>query len=459
MLRVAIVGSGISGLAAARELAGEHRVTLFEAGRNLGGHTNTIDVDMAGETLAVDTGFIVFNDRTYPGFSAMLRDLGVASNPTAMSFSVQHEATGIEYNGHGLGHLFAQKRNLLRPGFYRMIRGILRLSREAKAWLAERDAPHTPHTPPTAAGRAGRDAGLTLGEFLSRGRYPSEVVEWYIVPMASAVWSAPGAAALRLPFEFFCRFFDNHGFFDMGERPVWRTVAGGSREYVRALAAGLEGRGAVVRTKCPVRWVRRSPGTHRYQQHTPAGEGGVEVVSSAGTERFDAVVIATHSDTALSLLADPAPAEIDVLSALPYQENQAIVHTDARLMPRTRKAWAAWNAHVPREGDGGRAMITYNMNILQGLAPKDGSQVLVTLNNHAAVDPAKTLRLIGYRHPVYTTAGFAAQKRFEEISGPNRTVYAGAYWRYGFHEDGHWSGLRAAGQVRRLAVREQERRA
>ena len=331
-LRLAIVGTGISGLAAARDLARHHRVTLFEAGSYVGGHSNTIDLDLSGEKLAVDTGFIVFNDRTYPGFIAMLKELEVASHPTSMSFSVQHEATGIEYNGHSLGHLFAQKRNLFRPGFYRMIRGILRLSREAKAWLAERDAAPSAARPD----RADPSTTLTLGEFLRRGGYPAEVVDWYIAPMTSAIWSASGSAALELPFEFFCRFFDNHAFFDMGERPTWRTVQGGSRTYVRAVLAELDRHGAQVRTRCPVRWVRRSPGTHRYQMNIPVSEGGVEIVSAEGTERFDAVVMATHSDTALSLLADPSPAEREILGAMPYQENQAIVHTDARLMPRAR---------------------------------------------------------------------------------------------------------------------------
>jgi predicted NAD/FAD-binding protein len=429
-MNVAVVGSGIAGLAAARSLCVDHRVTLF-----------------------VDTGFIVFNDRTYPGFARMLRDLGVGSFATRMSFSVQHEAAGLEYNGHGLGHLFARRRNLVRPGFYRMLSGILRLSREAKAWLAARDAAPTPltgpHTPPTSP--AAGVATLTLGQFLHAGRYPREVAEWYLGPMASAVWSAPASAVLDLPFEFFARFFDNHAFFETGPRPVWRTVSGGSRAYVSAILAELARHGGQVRLKTPVRWVRRSPGTHGYQVHLPASEGGVEVVTeNHGAERFDAVVLATHSDTALSVLADPSAAEREVLGAMPYQENQAILHTDASLMPRRRRAWAAWNAHVPRDA-AAPAAVTYNMNILQGLEPRDGSQVLVTLNHAGAVDPARVLRIIRYEHPVYTTTGFAAQRRFHEISGVSRTFFAGAYWRYGFHEDGHWSGVRAAEQVRSLA--------
>ncbi len=437
-MRIAIVGSGISGLAAARRLCAEHRVTVYEAGSHVGGHTNTIDLEIEGRVTAVDTGFIVFNDRTYPGFVGMLRELGVESRATSMGFSVKHSTAGVEYSGHSLGHLFAQKRNLLRPGFLRMVRDLVRFGREAKAWLDE--GSHRP---------------MTLAEFLERGRFSAELRDWYVVPMASAIWSASEADTLALPFEFFCRFFDNHAFFDLGERPTWRTVVGGSREYVRALVPVLEQHGCRVMTRCPVRWVRRSPGTHRFKPGAFENEGGVEIVTAAGAERFDAVVMATHSDTALSMLADPSVGEREILGALPYQVSNAVVHTDQRVMPVRRKVWAAWNAHVggarpgPREMGGAR--VTYNMNILQGLEFPGGTQVMVTLNDPDAMDPTKTLRLIRYQHPVYTSAGFEAQKRHGEISGASRTFYAGAYWRSGFHEDGFWSGERAAEQVLRWA--------
>lgn len=437
-MRIAIVGSGIAGLAAARRLCVDHRVTIFEAASYVGGHTHTIDLEIEGAPTAVDTGFIVFNDRTYPGFVAMLRELGVASRPTSMGFSVKHTSAGVEYSGHSLGHLFAQKRNLIRPGFLRMVRDLVRFGREAKAWLAN------PSKKP-----------LTLAEFLARGKFSPEVRDWYVVPMASAIWSASEADTLALPFEFFCRFFDNHAFFDLGERPTWRTVVGGSREYVRALLPVLERHHCRILTRCPVRWIRRSPATHRYQADPFDHQGGVEIVSAKGTERFDAVVLATHSDVSLAMLADPSTAEREILGSLPYQVSNAVVHTDERVMPVRRKVWAAWNAHVggvrPRPKELGGARVTYNMNILQGFEFAGGTQVMVTLNDPDAIDPAKTLRLIRYHHPVYTSAGFEAQKRHGEISGASRTFYAGAYWRSGFHEDGFWSGERAAEQVLRWA--------
>jgi predicted NAD/FAD-binding protein len=438
-MRIAVIGSGISGLAAARRLCPHHRVTVFEAGSHVGGHTHTIDLDIMGVRAAVDTGFIVFNDKTYPGFAAMLRDLGVASRPTSMGFSVRHDAAHVEYSGHSLGHLFAQRRNLIRPAFLRMARGIVRFGREAQAWLAD--------------GGPGRDPTLTLAGFLERGRFAAEVRDWYVVPMASAIWSASDSATLALPFAFFARFFDNHAFFDLGERPVWRTVVGGSREYVRALLPILVRHGCDVRTRTPVKWVRRSPSTRRYLRHEPETEGGVEVVTDAGrSERFDAVVLATHSDTALSILADPTPIEREILGAFPYHRNDAIVHTDTRVMPTRRKVWSAWNARLGST-PGERARVTYNMNILQGLDLPGDTQVMVTLNDPDAIDPAKVLRLISYEHPVYTNAGFASQTRQSEISGVSRTFYAGAYWRSGFHEDGFWSGERAAEQVLRWAGR------
>lgn len=409
--RIAVVGTGIAGLLSAWLLARRHDVTVFEAGSYAGGHTNTLDVHAEGRDYAVDTGFIVFNHRTYPHFTRLLERLGVPSRETTMSFSVRCERTGLEYNGTSLDTLFAQRRNLLRPSFWGMLRDIMRFNREASALL---DAP---------------DDSLTMGELLRDGGYGRAFIDHYIVPMGGAVWSAPSDAMLAFPAAMFVRFFHNHGFLQVRDRPVWRTVSGGSREYVKRLVEPLAGR---VRLRSPVTRVRRTP-------------TAVELDSNGRRERFDAVVLACHSDQALGMLADPSDAEREVLGALPYQENEAVLHTDQSLMPRAPRAWAAWNAHLTRDPRD-RVAVTYDMNELQGLDSRD--HFLVTLNRGDDIDPDRVLRRITYHHPVFTTDGMAAQRRHGEISGADRrTFYCGAYWRYGFHEDGVLSALRVAEQV------------
>jgi predicted NAD/FAD-binding protein len=359
----------------------------------------------------VDTGFIVFNHRTYPNFTRLLERLGVASRETEMSFSVRCERTGLEYNGTSIDTLFAQRRNLLRPAFWGMLRDIMRFNREATALL---EAP---------------DDSITMGELLRDGGYGREFIDHYIVPMGGAVWSAPTDAMLAFPASMFIRFFHNHGFLKVNDRPVWRTVCGGSREYVRKLVEPLADR---LRLRSPVTRVRRT-------------ETAVEIDSLGRRERFDAVVMACHSDQSLRMLADPTDAEQQILGAIPYQANEAVLHTDESLMPRTPKAWAAWNAHLTRS-PADRVAVTYDMNILQGLDSRE--HFLVTLNRGDDIDPSRVLRRINYHHPVFTTDGLAAQRRHDEISGcEQRTFYAGAYWRYGFHEDGVVSALRVAEQV------------
>ncbi|QOJ01788.1 MAG: FAD-dependent oxidoreductase [Phycisphaeraceae bacterium] len=421
-MKIAVIGAGIAGLTAALELRRSFRPTVFEAEGRPGGHSNTIDARHGGRDWPVDTGFIVFNDRTYPGFVRLLAELGVASRPADMTFSVRHEPDRVEYNGHSLSHLLTWKRNALRPGFWRMARDIIRLGRDTTARLA--------------SGGDGLEG--SLAEFLRRGRYSRELCDWYLAPMTSAIWSSSHAAALETPAIFFARFFANHGFFDMGERPLWRTVVGGSRAYVRAIAQRL---GDDLRTGCPALRVER-----------PAG-GGVIVESPAGSEHFDAAVIASHSDQALGLLADPTDDERDVLGSIPYTDNLAILHTDTSLLPARPKAWAAWNARVGHDSPADPARVTYNLSILQGLAPPDGTQFLVTLNpKPGEIEPGRILRRINYHHPAFDRASVAAQARHARVSaGP--TFYAGAYWRYGFHEDGHWSGARAALQVEAFARR------
>ncbi len=413
-MRIAVIGSGISGMAAAYHLCTEHDVTVFEAGHYVGGHTNTVDVEHGGRRYAVDTGFIVFNDWTYPNFIALLDELGVAWQPSDMSFSVACEKTGLEYNGTSLNALFAQRSNLVRPSFLRMVADILRFNREAPALLA-----------PGAA-------ASSLGEYLESNAYSRYFVDHYIIPMGAAIWSSRPIDMLRFPARHFVEFFSNHGFLSVDDRPTWRVIRGGSREYVRRLTAPFANR---IRLATPVASIQRQ-----------AQQVAVRTRNGA-VEHFDQVFLACHSDQALALLSDPTPQEREILGAIGYQRNEALLHTDARLMPRRRLAWAAWNYHLPIE-QYERVTVTYNMNILQSLdAPV---QFLVTLNRGDDVDPARVLGRYVYEHPVYTAQAVAAQKRHSEINGVRRTYYCGAYWGYGFHEDGVKSALTALADFARL---------
>jgi predicted NAD/FAD-binding protein len=403
-MRVAIVGAGISGLVVASRLHRHHEITVFEAGAHAGGHTHTVDVVRQGRQYAIDTGFIVFNDWTYPRFIALLKELGVPFQSSNMSFSLRDERSGLEYNGTSVNSLFAQRRNLLRPSFLWMIREILRFNAQCRELLA------------------GTDDSISLGDYLDRHRYSRRFRDLYIVPMGMSIWSATERAMLAFPARFFVEFFDKHGFLNVDRRPVWQAVCGGSREYVRKLVEPFR---ASIRLHAPVVGVRRDA-------------AGVTVRSAHhGTERFDRIVFACHSDQALRILEDATHAERSILGAFPYQENVAVLHTDERLLPRAPLARAAWNFHRLDDRDDrdrDRVALTYDMNTLQSLdAPV---RFLVTLNRVADIDPAKILGTFQYHHPVYLPAGVAAQKRRTEISGENRTAYCGAYWRYGFHEDG-----------------------
>jgi predicted NAD/FAD-binding protein len=406
-VRIAVIGAGIAGNVVASRLHPRHRVTVFEAARHAGGHSHTHDIDIDGERHAIDTGFIVFNRRTYPLFCSLLDSLAVESRPSSMSFSVRNDARGLEYNGTSLNGLFAQRANLLRPSFHRLLLEILRFNRAAPRLL---EGP--------------ADEELPLGLFLEEGRYGRAFVENYLLPMAGAIWSTDPRRMLDFPARFLVRFLANHGMLSVNDRPVWRTVTGGSARYVERLVAPLRDR---IRLATPVEWVRRLP---REVVVKPRG---------APAERFDHVFIACHADDALALLADPSPAERNLLSALPYQASEAVLHTDDSLLPRRRVARAAWNAHVL--GPGQPVAVTYNMNILQGLVSRH--TFCVTLNRTQDIAPAKILRRMVYRHPLFTPAGVAAQRRHREINGSLRTWYCGAYWRYGFHEDGVWSALEA----------------
>ncbi len=406
-MKIAIVGSGIAGNVAAWHLHREHEITVFEAGAHAGGHSHTHDIEQAGRRFAVDTGFIVFNDWTYPNFIALLETLGVAWQDSSMSFSVRDEASGLEYNGTSLNTLFAQRSNLLRSSFLGMIRDILRFNREAPALLD------------TLGGEE------PLGDYLERGRYGRAFIERYIVPMGAAIWSTDPTLMLGFPARFFVRFLDNHGMLSVNARPTWRVIRGGSARYVDKLTAPFRDR---ILLRTPVEQLRRLPGS--------------VIVKARGrdAERFDAVFLACHSDQALALLADPSAAEREVLGAIPYQANEAVLHTDARLLPRKRRAWAAWNYHVLR-ATGERVALTYNMNILQGLAAPE--PFLVTLNRSDTIDPRKVIKRMTYHHPQFTPWGVAAQARQAELNGPLNTYYCGAWWRHGFHEDGVVSALAA----------------
>jgi predicted NAD/FAD-binding protein len=416
-MKIAVVGSGISGLLAARLLALKHDVVLYEAGDYLGGHTNTIDVEVAGQTHAVDTGFMVFNERTYPNFCRLLELLQIGKQPSDMSFSVRDEATGLEYCGSSIDTLFAQRTNLFRPKFWRMLAEVVRFNR-AMRQLAE------------SVQRQSNDAAQaqTLGEFLRLGGYSSELRQNYILPMASAIWSCPAAAIEQFPAAFLAKFFHNHGLLDITNRPQWLTVAGTARSYVQALVQPLEER---IELNKPVERIER-------------GEQGVRVCTANAPRTFDAVVLAVHSDTALRLIAEPTESEQQILGAIKYQANTAVVHHDVDVLPRTRRAWASWNAHVFAAADQ-PACVTYWLNRLQRFESTE--PICVTLGLADRVRPDKVLRTIEYQHPVYSHAAVAAQRRWSEISGTHGIYYCGAYWRNGFHEDGVVSALNVAQQL------------
>jgi len=407
-MRIAIVGAGVSGLVAAHLLAREHEVVLYEAGSYAGGHTNTIRVDTPHETHHVDTGFIVMNDRNYPNFTRLLSQLGVATQETNMSFSVKGEEEDFEYAGTPRG-LLCQPRNLVSPRFQRMIADLLRFNRELRRLLVR-----------------GEETGESLKDFLVRRRFSEVFIRRLIVPQVSAVWSADPRQISSFPVRFLAEFFSNHGMLGFRDRPRWATVTGGSTRYVEALTQPLRER---LRLDSPVRSITRS-------------EDHVEVTAvGQQAERYDQVVIAVHSDQALALLSDASEREHEVLGAIPYQRNEAVLHTDSTLLPRRRGARAAWNFHLLREPKP-LSTVTYYMNHLQRLdADRD---FCVTLNRSEAIDPEKIIRTISYSHPIFTPAGVAAQGRHGAIGGlRTRTHYCGAYWGWGFHEDGVVSALRA----------------
>ncbi|MBU2113650.1 MAG: FAD-dependent oxidoreductase [Gammaproteobacteria bacterium] len=411
-MRIAVVGGGISGMMAWYLLQQKHDVTVIEANDYLGGHTATVDVDVAGQCYAIDTGFIVFNNWTYPLFNRFIAELGVAFQHTTMSFSVKNSAQNLEYNGNTLTSLFAQRRNLFRPSFWSMLLQIMRFNKLGKRLLAQNHA----------------DLDLALGDFLRKYDFSPAIRDNYLMPMGAAIWSAGLAEMPAFPLRFFLRFFNNHGLLNITERPQWSVIKGGSKRYVEALQAKLGT--ANVKLSQRITQVQRD-------------ETGVTLSFADGrNEQYDKLVLACHSDQALALLGDSASAdEAAVLGGIAYQKNDVVLHTDTRLLPQRKRAWAAWNYNLDANINE-RATLTYNMNLLQGIdAPVT---FCVTLNNTQAIDPAKILGVYQYDHPVYNHYTLAAQQQRSKINGVNSTYFCGAYWYNGFHEDGARSAVDVA---------------
>ncbi|EPZ50128.1 NAD(P)-binding Rossmann-like domain protein [Bacteriovorax sp. BAL6_X] len=412
-MRIAIIGSGISGLTCAYKLSNKHDITLFEANDYLGGHTHTHEIEYDDQELKIDTGFIVFNKKTYPHFLSLINELGVEYKSTAMSFSVHCDKTGLEYNGTTLNTLFAQRRNLFRPWFYSMINGIIDFNKKAKVFLVN-------------------DSGdISLSHFFETRGIRKSVIDYYIVPMMAAVWSTDPVAVWRFPAKFVLRFFENHGFLEVDDRPQWYVIEGGSNSYIKKMVPHFK---KSIRLKTPVKYITRE-------------KEQVIITTKDGRESFDQVIIATHSDTALKLLESPTNKEIELLSAIPYVVNPTYLHTDDSFLPKRELAIAAWNYLLPTEKSIGPT-VTYNMNILQGI--NFHKNFNVTLNPYRPIEKDKILKEMSYMHPLFTLDGMKAQARWHEISGHNRTHYCGAYWRNGFHEDGVFSALRIVEELEKL---------
>ena len=406
-MKIAIIGSGIAGMTSAYLLSQEHDVTVFEASNYIGGHTNTIQVEREHGSYAVDTGFIVFNRKTYPNFITLMQQLGVKWQDSNMSFSVKNEKSGLEFSPSSPDSLFAQRKNLFNPGFYRMLRDLLRFRKESSE-LIDKD-----------------EYTLTLAEYLAMQHYSKEFINDFLLPMGAAIWSADPRKFHDFPARYFVEFFRNHGFLEL-QQPRWLTIQGGSSQYIPQLTAPYRDK---IRLNTPVAWIERHPD---YVDVKPL---------NGETERFDQVVIAAHSNQALDMLADPSDDEREILGSILYQPNLAILHTDSSILPRRKKAWASWNSLVSgadREG----VAVTYNMNMLQNIdAPET---FCVTLNRPETIDPSKIITQIWYDHPMYNIESLKRRRQHHKINGVNRTYYAGAYWGYGFHEDGVNSALTVA---------------
>lgn len=415
-MKIAIIGTGISGLTCAHYLHKHHDITLFEANDYVGGHTATVDVTIANQNYAIDTGFIVFNDRTYPNFMALLNEIDVAYQKTEMSFSVQNAQTGLEYNGHNIKSMFAQKKNWFRPRFYRFLAEIMRFNK-----LALQAAQNE---------QLGTD---TLGEFLTTQNFSDDFCQNYILPMGAAIWSSPLADIRNFPLKFFLRFFMQHGLLELHHRPQWFVIKKGSREYVNKLIAPFKDR---IKLNARVTSLARD-------------EQEISLVVKGETHYFDQVIFACHSDQALKILLDPTKDEVDILSHMPYQRNTVILHTDTSILPKEKAAWASWNYQLDSEmPKAGLTTLTYNMNILQGLDCEH--TFCVTLNQTDKISPDKTIQTFYYSHPVFSQRSLEAAQQRERIMGTNNSWFCGAYWYNGFHEDGVRSALDVVNAINAL---------
>jgi len=406
-MKIAIIGTGIAGNVAAYHLNKSHDITVFEQNSYIGGHTHTHNVNHDDSNYSIDSGFIVFNNKTYPLFTELLNELNVEMQPSHMSFSVKCENTDLEYNGTTLNSMFAQRSNLFRPSFYKMIQDILRFNKESVELLET------------------GQAEIPLGQFLTKHGYRNDFIHNYLIPMGAAVWSADPLQMHDFPAGFFIRFFHNHGMLSVDDRPTWYVIKGGSKEYVEKLTSSFKNK---IYLDSPVSDITRETETVNIN------------LENGQNYTFDKVFIATHSDQALKLLGDSTQLENDVLSAIPYQKNQAILHTDKSVLPKRKLAWAAWNYHILKSQQD-KVALTYNMNILQNIHSKD--TFCVTLNNEDAIDSTKIIKKVNYSHPIFTPDGILAQQQQSQINGINNTYFCGAYWRYGFHEDGVWSAMQA----------------
>ena len=409
-MRIAIIGSGISGLSAAHMLHKEHALTIFEADSRIGGHTNTVEVEIADRKYSVDTGFIVFNDKTYPHFINLMAQLGVESQDAPMGFSVVNEVSGLQYSSAFPGGLLAQPQNLLKPRFIKMVRDILKFMRNSDAIIANNDS-------------------RPLGQYLRDEGYSEGFIQDYLLPIGSAIWSAPLEVTGEFPVNQFVQFFHNHGLLSVKGNVQWRTITGGSQRYVDKLIQPFKQH---IRTSSPV------------QQVTRRDDGVWVKAGSVEAERFDEVIFACHSDQALAMITDPSVAEREILGDLPYQANDAVLHTDTRLLPSAKRAASGWNYRIS-EGSDHDAQLTYNMNFLQGI--KCPETLCVSLNQTDRINPNRILYQTRYDHPVYTQKSAAARQRWSEISGVNKLHFCGAYWSFGFHEDGVRSAVRVAGML------------
>lgn len=429
MKNIAIIGSGISGLTTAYLLAKKHKVTVFEKSAHIGGHTATVDVEVDDKSYAIDTGFIVFNNKTYPNFLALLDEIGVGKQEAEMSFSVHNTKTKLEYNGHNLNTLFAQRRNLFRPKFWGLVKEILRFNKLCKQAYETQKF----------------NEADTLGDFLIEHDFSQFFAEHYILPMGAAIWSSSLTQMEGFQFQFFVKFFHNHGLLNIADRPQWYVIPEGSRSYLSPLCQSFSDS---IRVNSHIKFITRN--NDKVQLHfSDINNENDDLTNDTGdlhndvehVEEFDEVVLACHSDQALALLEDPSGEESAILSAMPYSENSVVLHTDISLLPKRKKAWASWNYQLSADRDK-PASVTYNMNILQSLNSEH--TFCVTLNQRESIAPEKILREFTYQHPIFSLKSIGAQQQRKQICGQRHTHYAGAYWHSGFHEDGVRSGVEVA---------------